>query len=288
MVPHSGGVGKNDLWQVPILPVVDFNGDAIVDVKDAMILTEHWGENYPLCDIGPTPLGDGIVDVQDLEALIEYIEPIDRMLIAHWALDESEGDIAQDSAGGDNDAFIIGGPIWLPSGGEIGGALQFDGIDDYITTPFVLDPGEVSFSVFVWMLSGVPGKTIISQADSPVESAMSSGSTWLGINQSDGRLMSGLMGAYFGPLESDIVVTDGQWHHVGLVYDRDTMHRYLYVDGVEVAVDTDYVGVLLCDGGLYIGTDNTLDAGSLFSGLIDDVRIYRRALTAEEIEVMAQ
>lgn len=156
--------------------------------------------------------------------------------------------------------------------------MQFDGIDDYITTPFVLDPGEVSFSVFVWMLSRAQGKAIISQANSPVESAISAGSTWLGTDQSGGKLMSGLMGAYFGPLESDIVVTDGQWHHVGLVYDRDTMHRYLYVDGVEVAADTDYVGVLLCDGGLYIGTDNTLDADSFFSGLIDDVRIYNRVV----------
>ena len=96
------------------------------------------------------------------------------------------------------------------------------------------------------------------------------------------------MDIYFGPLESDAVVTDGQWHHVGLVYDRDAMHRYLYVDGVEVAADTDYLGELNCDGGLYIGTDNNLDVGSFLSGLIDDVRIYRRVLNAEEIEVMAQ
>jgi hypothetical protein len=33
----------------------------------------HWGENYPLCDIGPTPLGDGIVDLQDLIVLAEHL-----------------------------------------------------------------------------------------------------------------------------------------------------------------------------------------------------------------------
>ncbi|MHC4559019.1 MAG: LamG-like jellyroll fold domain-containing protein [Planctomycetota bacterium] len=285
---RPGGPGDWDLWQAQILPVVDFNGDAIVDVKDIAIMTEHWGENYTLCDIGPTPLGDGIVDVQDLEVLTEYIEPIDRTFIAHWALDEVEGDIAWDSAGGDNNAYTTGNPIWHPDGGKIGGALQFDGIDDYITTPFVLDHGEVSFSVFAWIIGSGPGQVIISQADPLVESPVGIGSTWLGTNQSGGKLMSGLMDAYFGSLESDAVITDGQWHHVGLVYDLDAMHRYLYVDGVEVAADTDFVGGLRSDGGLYIGTNNTLDASSFFSGLIDDVRIYRRILNAEEIAELAR
>ena len=42
------------------------------------------------------------------------------------------------------------------------------------------------------------------------------------------------------------------------------------------------------DGGLYIGADKTLDATSFWSGLIDDVRIYDEALTADEIAEMAQ
>ena len=37
------------------------------------IVIDHWSENYPLCDIGPTPLGDGIVDLQDLIVLAEHL-----------------------------------------------------------------------------------------------------------------------------------------------------------------------------------------------------------------------
>ena len=37
------------------------------------IVIDYWGENYPLCDIGPTPLGDGIVDLQDLIVLAEHL-----------------------------------------------------------------------------------------------------------------------------------------------------------------------------------------------------------------------
>jgi len=71
--------------------VVDFNGDGIVDSTDLCILVDHWGENYPLCDIGPTPFGDGIVDVQDLIILAEHLfeEVSDPTLIAHWPLDET-------------------------------------------------------------------------------------------------------------------------------------------------------------------------------------------------------
>jgi len=68
-----GGVGGADLWQVPIIPIVDFNGDGIVDSADMCIMVDNWGTDEPLCDIGPSPLGDGIVDVQDLIILAEHL-----------------------------------------------------------------------------------------------------------------------------------------------------------------------------------------------------------------------
>ena len=46
------------------------NADEIVDSADVRIIVDHWGEDYPLCDIGPMPWGDGIVVVQDLVVLI--------------------------------------------------------------------------------------------------------------------------------------------------------------------------------------------------------------------------
>jgi len=70
---QSGGLGGGDLWQTSILPVVDFNGDGIVDAADMCIMVNHWGEDYSLCDIGPMPWGDGIVDVQDLIVLAEHL-----------------------------------------------------------------------------------------------------------------------------------------------------------------------------------------------------------------------
>ncbi|HUU20850.1 MAG TPA: LamG-like jellyroll fold domain-containing protein [Sedimentisphaerales bacterium] len=284
------GYGGWDIWQAPILPVVDLNGDRVVDSADMCIMVDHWGTDDPLCDIGPTPLGDGIVDVQDLIVLAEHLFE-DYRLVAHWKLDEEVGDIAYDGAG-EFDATFHGEPAWQPEGGIMGGALQFDGIDDCVETNFILNPADGSFSVFAWIKGGVPGQVIISQADTiidtPVGPGTNPGSTWLGANPSDGRLMTGLMDIYFGPLESESVITDGQWHHIGLVYDLTAMKRRLYVDGAEVVVDAGYVGGVQSSGGLYIGAGQDLGTGTFFSGLIDDVRIYDEALAAEEIEALAR
>ena len=70
---RPGGYGREDLWQVPIIPIVDFNVDGIVDAADMCIMIDYWQTDESLCDIGPTPLGDGIVDVQDLIVLAEHL-----------------------------------------------------------------------------------------------------------------------------------------------------------------------------------------------------------------------
>jgi Tol biopolymer transport system component len=70
---RSGGHGGNDLWQVSIEPVVDLNSDGIVDAADMCIIVDNWGTDNSLCDIGPMPWGDGIVDVQDLIVLAEHL-----------------------------------------------------------------------------------------------------------------------------------------------------------------------------------------------------------------------
>ncbi len=70
---RPGGPGNRDIWQAPIEPVVDLNGDGIVDSTDMCIIVDHWGTDEPLCDIGPMPWGDGIVDVQDLIVLAEHL-----------------------------------------------------------------------------------------------------------------------------------------------------------------------------------------------------------------------
>jgi hypothetical protein len=71
-------------------------------------------------------------------------------------------------------------------------------------------------------------------------------------------------------------ITDGQWHRIGLVWDGS--QRTLFVDGAAVADGTsDSQG--MSSNGLYIGVGQNYAPGTFFSGLIDDVRIYNRAVS---------
>ncbi len=249
--------------------IVDFNGDEVCDIDDLVIMIENWGTDNTLCDIGPMPWGDGVVDQADVEVLMRYWgqEIYDPKLIAHWKLNETEGNIAYDSEG-QNDGTLHGDPIWQPQGGILNGALELDGIDDYISTQFIINPAKI-FSVFAWVKGGAPGQVIVSQKI---------GANWLMLDQNTGCLMTELKASASRGghvLTSQVVIADGFWHRIGFVWDGT--NRILYVDDAEVASDTQD-GIFGSNGGLFIGAENDLESGTLWSGLIDDVRIYNRAV----------
>ena len=266
---RPGGYGECDIWQAPIIPITDFNGDRIVDAEDMVIMVDHWGEDYPLCDIGPMPWGDGVVDVQDLKVLAEHLfqDVYDPTLVVHWPFDETEGMVVEDTVG-NNQAYAVGDPVWQPDGGQVDGALLFDGVDDFISASAVLNPADGPFSVFAWINGGAPDQVIIAQQTV---------SDWLSLD-TEGNLMTDIKysGRLGGPLLSEATITDGQWHRVGLVWDGS--NRTLIVDDVVVAEDTPTIPES-SDRGLYIGVGKDFSADTFFSGLIDDVRIYNRALS---------
>ncbi len=76
-------------------------------------------------------------------------------------------------------------------------------------------------------------------------------------------------------LLSQTIIIDVNWHRIGLVWDGS--HRTLYVDDVAVAEDTQ-TNLEGSENGLYIGAGTAMEPGSFWSGLIDDVRIYNRAV----------
>ncbi|MHC4072080.1 MAG: hypothetical protein ACYTGS_08630, partial [Planctomycetota bacterium] len=107
------------MWQSSITPIVDLNGDGIVDSADMCVMVDQWGTNDSFCDIGPMPWGNGIVDVQDLVALAEHLFTYPGA-VAYWKLDETEGEIACDSIG-ICDGVLSGTPTWQPTAGMLGG-----------------------------------------------------------------------------------------------------------------------------------------------------------------------
>jgi hypothetical protein len=150
----------------------------------------------------------------------------------------------------------------------VDGALLLDGVNDCLTTEYVRDPSDGPLSILAWVKGGAPGQVVVSQI---------LGANWLMTDSFTGYLMTDLKppGRSGKVLVSDVVITDGNWHRVGLVWDG--INRILYVDDIMVATDTpsELVG---SNGGLNIGCGKNLESGTFWSGLIDDVRFYSRAV----------
>lgn len=245
----------------------DLNDDWIVDEEDQAILMEAMDTNDLAADIAPAAKRDGVVDANDLELLTQYLGTVvpEPGLYAHWKLDETEGDAARESVN-HRDGTVYGGPIWQPQAGVAGGALELDGVDDHVLTTYERDLSGSPFSVHLWVKGGAPGQVILSQQESV---------NWLMADASRSALRTESNGSdpLSGTLSSESIVTDGDWHRVGLVWDGSG--RTLYVDDVVAAEDA-LEGLEKSSGQLIIGCGKDITPGTFWSGLIDDVRIYNR------------
>jgi hypothetical protein len=135
-----------------------------------------------------------------------------------------------------------------------------------IGTQYFHGLGAEPFSVAAWVKGGAPGQVVLSHGTTP---------GWLLANPIDGSLMTKLTcnGRSMAHGFSDVVITDGKWHRIALVWDGTD--RMLYVDGQEVARDAQ--GELtIPDGSFTIGVGEA--PGTAWAGLIDDVRIYNRVV----------
>ncbi|MHC4738695.1 MAG: LamG domain-containing protein [Planctomycetota bacterium] len=206
-------------------------------------------------------------------------------LVAHWKFDEGMGDIAQDSAGS-NDGTLVNGPVWTT--GQLAGALNFDGSNGvYIEgsggTGSVLNIYDSNLTLSAW----VKPATVPAQGTILARYKSFTGTYRLGISSGTAYINTYLKGSGHWFLNGGSVLEVGTWYHVVGVFDRDAHIGQVYVNGVEDAEGALGPNPLSNDAITRIGCrQGTSD--STFNGLIDDVRIYDRALSAEEVEQLYQ
>ncbi len=249
----------------------DFNHDGWINLLDFALLAQNWMGADTAFDIAPAPNGDGAVGFADLKGMGEYWLDAPS-LVTHWRLDEMDGNTAADTCGKWS-GVLHGSPVWRPGAGAVGGALEFDGVDDCVTAGAVLKPADGPFTVFLWVKGGRPGQSILSQV-----STSGAAIVWLGAD-GNGALQTALVDGGRGtkPLASTTSIVDGNWHFLRFVWNG--ARRSLYVDDCEVAADASNLGQLRAStGGFYLGAGERLQAGTYWLGLIDDVRFYSQAL----------
>ena len=209
-----------------------------------------------------------------------------RGMGGHWRLDEASGLTAADSSGNDNDGTLtnMAGDEWTT--GILANALEFDGINDYIALPYILNPDDGDFTATAWIYlenedPDDPGNVVLDQTNNGVEL----GRIWLSRHNDTDALLSRFGGEQL--LTSDTLDLN-RWYHVGVVYEKGASATKdgivkMYIDGEEKASDDTYQDA--CTGSMRIGRGRINNRE--WDGIIDDVRIYNRALTAEEIAALA-
>lgn len=203
-------------------------------------------------------------------------------LVGYWMLNEGSGSVVKDSSDSGNDGTLNGDPEW--SDGYYEGALEFDGIEDEVSVPYSASLNPEEFTACLWanVASGSSGHraAISCRDDTPVGTTRGyiiyaePGNTWqfwIGIGA----------GGAWNNLQGPAVTLD-EWTHLAAVYSDG--EQQFYVDGElagesagELNINT--AQVLLIGAGANEGASHNF----LFVGKLDDVRVYNRALTENEI-----
>ena len=203
-------------------------------------------------------------------------------LVGWWKLDESTGTTAADSSGNGHNATLHGDPQWQPSGGRVGGALKFDGVDDYVDTGWAGD--LATWTVAVWVKSPAEPANA-SKTCGPVHDEANFQINW---NHGDSQFrgaagvrVGGIWyGARFGDLHADT------WYHLVATYDGKTLKAYH--DGVMITSNEKPAGSADPETATLKFARHATNRDAFFAGMIDDVRVYNFSLPEAQVRQLDQ
>jgi len=240
---------------------------------------DYWADyGYVAAIIVQTLLLDLVSREMELrlaQHLGELLLPQHESRVLELLLNEGVGDTAEDSSGEGNDGTIYGAS-WVD--GKYGKALSFDGIDDFVQSKLSVDLDLTSHGITLsaWVKASY-------KAPDPSWASWQIVGRWaqlaLGIKGSDINLQ---IGAYLNGNTAWYNAGD-KWEeyiHIVIVYQENSTSRITYLNGESIGTQSsgavgDYSGNIL------IGKNNYVDVPY---GIIDDVRIYDRALSADEVK----
>ena len=264
------------------------------DDYDTVATATTGGEQQGLTTFSPGPLeldktyywrvdefeqaGTHTGDIWSFKTLPD-IAVTDPNLLGWWKLDEGTGTTVVDWSGHGNHGTLQGDPEWVE--GYDGGALEFTGSSTYVDCGNAEALNIDVFSVSFWCnIPNTQGHNhMVSRGGHESASAVNWGVMMHGNEQR--ILFESFNDTTWPGIRAD--TTLGDWHHVVATYDGDTMQ--LYHDGI-LAETTSGAGMLLDQSRPFLigARSDAGSAGAFFSGSIDDVRIYNKVVTEDEID----
>jgi hypothetical protein len=201
-------------------------------------------------------------------ALLGVVPLAQAGLIGWWQLDEGTGTTAKDSSGNGNDGGFQGSPTWVP--GVINGALSVDGTSSILvaTTPKLQIAGAVTITCWI----------------NPTSFGGERGFCGRDLNyafKSSGTQLRFTTPGILDHTGSTTTLTAGTWQHVAATFQpSQSQGLVFYINGAEAQKLT-ASAMSQGSGPFHIGTNQWSEA---YVGMIDDVRIYDRVLTAGQIK----
>jgi hypothetical protein len=210
-------------------------------------------------------------------------------LVGYWNFDEGAGTIAHDSSGNNNDGMLLNGPTWVV--GKIGKALYFDGTDDYIRiedSATISSPSVTNaITVMAWVKPD-PGfldryaRVVASHWTDGEGQIGGSSNAWVLEAHDDGRyhaILSAGDDVTWIDLASNTAPQEGVWQHLAFTWDGSTVT--FYFNGVIDA--TGIYTATISDSSRPMQIAKTDLLWYVWKGFIDEVKVYNRSLSAEEV-----
>jgi hypothetical protein len=209
-----------------------------------------------------------------------FVSPVNLSnLVLYLTFDEGSGSIVYDYSGNKNNGILYNDPDWVD--GKFGKALNFDGIDDYVIIGDVFGfEGNATFSVVFWVFDrGFDGKwaRLVSK-----EKIATPRQGWLVVRAaSENKYKLERWRDGVGDAVS-IYYTPNQWNFIAFTYNGSHMRGYL--NGALISSSQSTLSLIPTGTPLTIGKIS--DGAEFFNGIIDEVRIYNKALSEEEIKFL--
>jgi len=210
----------------------------------------------------------------------ELDENLREGLISYYKLDDTFGEVV-DSTGlnyGTNFGAVRGVE------GKMGNAFEFNGQGNYVNTNFgngLIYPNGISLQVWIKSTDSDDSGLIISRGGGDGATA-----EFLGINagttpEGGGIPCTNVYGVTKKAVCADKTINDNEWHHVVGTYDSSEIS--IYLDGVKFSEPS--IGIAKTTDNFKIGWDDHSSSQTIrfFKGTIDEVAIWERALSSEEV-----
>jgi len=195
----------------------------------------------------------------------ENWQTITQGMVGYWKFDEGSGTSTTDSRGG-NAGTLTNGPIWT-SNSKSGQALDFDGSNDFVSTSFVPTRGSTICGWFLTRASSSQ-KNIFDLGGSNILMTLNT------------KLLLQYAGSNY--VYSATVLNNNQWYHICAYFSGNASTSKIYLNGKDdTSVPIYYSEVPPSISGFRISSSS-----NSFNGSIDEVMIFNRALTANEIRLL--